>query len=285
MLIGSRSVDGSSNLYQFDAATGQLGKQLTTGSAGTQFAIISPDRGSVIYLQTSPTGATLRTMAADGTGDRELFTQLPSGCTSIFRPAWNPIDQTTLALTCATATGNTVLNQVSVDGSDPRLIDTGFPVVDDVTYAPDGQTLAFWGSEAPGVEGTIFTMPADASAAAKQLVDRAPGTSDADPAFSPDGSKIAFRRVTNANGTLTAQIIVVDTDGSNPVPLTDGTSVDQDPIWSPDGKQIAFKSNRTTAAGTNDNQIWVINADGTGLKELAVGSPGAGDGAPAWGHR
>ena len=112
VLIGSRSVDGSSNLYQFDAATGALGKQLTTGSAGTQFAILSPDRGSVIYLQTGPTGSTLRTMAVDGTGDRELFTQLPSGCTSILRPAWNPIDQTTLALTCATAAGNTVLYQV-----------------------------------------------------------------------------------------------------------------------------------------------------------------------------
>ena len=285
VLIGSRSVEGSSNLYQFDAATGALGKQLTTGSAGTQFAILSPDRGSIIYLQTGPAGSTLRTMAVDGTGDRELFTQLPTGCTGLFRPAWNPIDQTTLALTCAAADGTTKLYQVSVDGSDPREIDTGFPVVDDVTYSPDGRTLAFWGSESPGVEGTIFTMPVDVSEAAKQLVDRAPGSSDADPTFSPDGGKIAFRRVTTANGAVTAQIIVVNTDGSNPVPLTDGTSVDQDPIWSPNGEQIAFKSNRRNAEGTNDSEIWVINADGTGLKELAVGSPGTGDGAPAWGHR
>ena len=57
------------------------------------------------------------------------------------------------------------------------------------------------------------------------------------------------------------------------------------PALSPDGRQIAFKSSRANAAGTADNQLWVINVDGTGLKELAVGSPGAGDGAPAWGHR
>ena len=56
VLLGSRVVDGRSNLYQFDAATGELGKQLTTGSAGTQFPILSPDRGSVVYVQTSPTG-------------------------------------------------------------------------------------------------------------------------------------------------------------------------------------------------------------------------------------
>jgi Tol biopolymer transport system component len=286
VLVGSRNVEGSSNLYQLDAATGALGTQLTIGSPGTQFPILSPDRGSIIYLQTGGAGPTLRTMAVDGTGDRELFTQLPPDCASILRPAWNPIDQHTLALTCVTASGTTLLYQVGVDGSGARVIDTGFPVVDDVTYSPDGATLAFWGSEAPGVEGTIFTIPADSSGAAKQLVDRAPGSSDADPVFSPEGGRIAFRRVSiAADGKTTGQLIVVNTDGTNPVPLTDGTSIDQDPIWSPDGQQIAFKSNRRNAAGTGDSQLWVINVDGTGLKELAAGNPGVGDGAPAWGHR
>ena len=154
VLVGSRSVDGSSNLYQFDAATGALGKQLTTGSPGTQFAILSPDRGSIIYLQTSPTGATLRTMAVDGTGDRELFAQLPSGCTTIFRPAWNPIDQTTLALTCVDrGRGTPCCYQVSVDGSDPRLIDTGFPVVDDVTYSPGRHDAGLLGLRGAGRRG------------------------------------------------------------------------------------------------------------------------------------
>ena len=54
-------MDGSSNLYQFDARPANVGKQLTTGSAGTRSPIISPDRGSIIYMQNGPTGATLRT--------------------------------------------------------------------------------------------------------------------------------------------------------------------------------------------------------------------------------
>ena len=80
-------------------------------------------------------------------------------------------------------------------------------------------------------------------------------------------------------------MIVVNADGSDPQPITDGTSVDQDPIWSPDGTQIAFKSNRLNAAGTRDNQVWVVGADGTGLTQLGKGSPGTAEGAPAWGHR
>ena len=44
--------------------------------------------------------------------------------------------------------------------------------------------------------------------------------------------------------------------------------------WSPDGTQIAFLSNRINAAGNNDSQVWVINLDGTGLRQVGIGKPG-----------
>jgi len=275
-------------MYQFDAATGALGAELTSGVVGGQFPIISPDRGSVVYVQNNPSGkSTLRTMPADGTGDRVLFEQFPAGCDDIYRPAWNPIEQTQLALVCVTAAGNTELHIVSVDGTDLGTVDTGFPVVDDITYSPDGKTLAFWGSESQGTEGSIYTKAVDGSSAAKRVTRAVDGTTDADPSWSPDGSKIAFRRLVGdpSDPNLSAQLYVVNADGSDLTQLTEGVSIDQDPIWSPDGTQIAFKSNRQDAAGTVENQIWVIGADGSGLKELGVGNPGKADGAPAWGHR
>jgi Tol biopolymer transport system component len=46
--------------------------------------------------------------------------------------------------------------------------------------------------------------------------------------------------------------------------------------WSPDGTRLAYASNHT-----GDNEIWVVNADGTGATNL-TNRPGGGDGHPSW---
>ena len=293
VLLASRTDNGSSGLFQFDAATQEMGQLLASGG-GPQYPILSPDRGSVIYIQVGPDGKELRTVAVDGSGDRVLLKkeQWPAGCTDIYRPAWNTAIPSLITLSCVLADGTTEVHSINIaDGQDlGPLTFFGLPIVDDLTYSPDGTTIAFWGSEsrAQGFEGTIFTVPADASGGATQLVDRVDGTADADPTYSPDGSKIAFRRVVTGGGVDggdAAHIFVVNTDGTGLTQITDGTSIDQDPIWSPDGSQIAFKSNRPNTAGTTDNQIYVMNADGSNIRELGIGQSGVGDGAPAWGHR
>ena len=178
------------------------------------------------------------------------------------------------------------MHLVSVDtGTVAGSIDTAFPVVDDLAFSADGRQVVYWGAASAQDPGAIYIQGVGSGADPIPLVPPADGSSDADPVFSPDGERVAFRRALTSGGQPVAHIMVVGTDGSNPTMVTDGPSTDQDPIWSPDGKQIAFKSNRQNAAGTTDNEIWVVGADGGGLRELGVGSPGHADGAPAWGHR
>ncbi|MET0865479.1 MAG: protein kinase, partial [Nakamurella sp.] len=221
VLIGSRLVDGASNLYQIDAETGALGKQLTTGSPGTQFPLLSPDRGSMIYLQTSGAGNALRTAAVDGTEDRSLFDSLPAECGNISRPAWNPIRQSELALPCTTADGTVAVHRVSVAGDDLGTIVTGFPVVDDLAFSPDGETLVYWAAQTAGVEGKLYIQPLDGGSPTL-LVDPGSGATDADPTWSPFGDKIVFRRLSqNQAGAAVAQLMVVNEDGSGLVPITD----------------------------------------------------------------
>ncbi len=80
------------------------------------------------------------------------------------------------------------------------------------------------------------------------------------PAWSPDGTKIAF--VSNRNGGF-VQIHVMDADGKNPIRLTDGLW-ETHPEWSPDGQQIAFTSWRDDW----NYDIYVIGANRQGLKRV-----------------
>lgn len=77
---------------------------------------------------------------------------------------------------------------------------------------------------------------------------------DHSPAWSPDGTKIAF--VSDRDGNF--EIYVMNADGSNLIRLTNNSRVDVEPTWSPDGKRIAFDSNRDGSA-----EIYVMNADGS----------------------
>src|SRR5437879_9571458 len=87
--------------------------------------------------------------------------------------------------------------------------------------------------------------------------------SDNQPAWSPDGSKIAFTSVRDGNHEIYVMNAV---DGSGVVRLTTDPSYDDHPAWSPDGSKIAFASNRTWKS-----QIYVMNAtDGSAVVRVAT---------------
>jgi dipeptidyl aminopeptidase/acylaminoacyl peptidase len=285
VLLGTRTVDGHEDIYQIDATTGAVGTKLTTHTTGPLVSILSPDRGSVLYVDAGAESQ-LRSVAVDGTGDRPLFAAPAVGCQTILRPAWNPIDGSELAVVCVAADGTTELKLVGVDGTVRSTLHLGMAFIDDVSFSPDGKTLLYWGSPNKGaVGGALFRERTDGSGNPQQIT--TPGAAnDGDATFAPDGTTIVFRRATTAgNGATVSQIFTVQADGLGLTPVTDGTSIDEDPTVSPDGTQIAFRSNRNNAAGTADTQIWVIGIDGTGLRELGIGSPGRASGPPVWGHR
>ena len=78
-----------------------------------------------------------------------------------------------------------------------------------------------------------------------------------EPAWSPDGTTIAF--VSKRSGN--SDIYAMDADGSGTRPLTKTKEDDAQPDWSPDGKQIVFS--RGSPA-----RLFVMNADGSGARRL-----------------
>jgi Tol biopolymer transport system component len=86
-----------------------------------------------------------------------------------------------------------------------------------------------------------------------------------------------------ANDDRGAGIFVSAQDGTNRIDLTGGVGLASSPSWSPDGSQVVFATNRDTG-GTGMNEIYVVNADGSGLRRLtfdATASTGA-KGEPVW---
>ena len=97
---------------------------------------------------------------------------------------------------------------------------------------------------------------------------------DSDPAWSPDGTRIAF--TTGGSGAFERSIHTIGPDGAGRAALTSGHR-DFSPDWSPDGRQIAFM--RYPFDG-DDSDIYVMNADGTGVRRLTDND--VNDEAPAW---
>ena len=80
--------------------------------------------------------------------------------------------------------------------------------------------------------------------------------------YSPDGSKIVY--VSDQGGNL--DIVVLDSDGSNPVQLTTTLALEGSPAWTPDGGRILYESDLG-----GSSQIWIMNADGSEQVQLTQG--------------
>ena len=84
-------------------------------------------------------------------------------------------------------------------------------------------------------------------------------TGAADPAPSPDGSRIAFTgsRLDALEGTPASRIAVVSLDGGQVEQATAGPNSDRLPAWSPDGRRLAFLSDR---AAEGRFQLFLLDA-------------------------
>ena len=104
--------------------------------------------------------------------------------------------------------------------------------------------------------GQIWTANGDGSDP-QQLTSPTSPAFDADPSWSPDGTRIAFSR-----GSSSARdLYIVNANGSGATLLaTNG----EDPTWSPDGTEIAF-----VAAPAVSPSLYRINVDGTNRRDEA----------------
>ena len=241
-------------------------------------AAAEPVNGRIAYstFESSADGATgdLWTMEADGTGKQQAVFHpdndaqadwAPDGTKIVYRSRRNM--------------------QFEVSIVDFTVRDAaGRPAIIDIPKAPDGtqSSQPAWFPDMSGLlyrrtNGTgttrsdIWAMNVDGSN--RRPVYVAP-EDQFYPSFSPDMKKLLFSTVKGSNAR---NIQVLDVASGVVTTLVDSspTSYDSAPAWSPDGRQIAFES---TMDG--DREIYVINADGTNLRQLTHNT--LWDEGPAW---
>jgi Tol biopolymer transport system component len=103
------------------------------------------------------------------------------------------------------------------------------------------------------------------------------GLADLQPAWSPDGRRIAYVRRIGEGGRL--DLFAMTSEGKGRTRLTNTPAPERDPAWSPDGTRIAYAA-RTGGAGPF--RIFVARPDGTGRTRLTTQAKGDADRSPAW---
>jgi Tol biopolymer transport system component len=142
------------------------------------------------------------------------------------------------------------------------------------TISPDGKTFVYVGYSSGNAD--IYLQRVDGRNAINLTRDTP--EDDMQPAFSPDGSQIAFRSERSGGG-----IFLMGATGESVRRLTDSGF---NPAWSPDGKEIAVGDEgiQTPLSRNVTSRLWAVDV-ATGAKRIAT----PGDAVqPSWsphGHR
>ena len=141
-------------------------------------------------------------------------------------------------------------------GSEQRLYVGPFnPWARGLDWSPDGNVLAFSGGQADK-NGTWISLLSLVNSTTRQLTSPSGQEIDYSPAFSPDGSTVAFVRGIFAGAV--EDLYVVPAAGGVPTRLTfDKTWIRGSPTWTPDGRDIVFSSARGGLAS-----LWRVSASG-----------------------
>ncbi|HSM03205.1 MAG TPA: Ig-like domain-containing protein [Longimicrobiales bacterium] len=220
--------------------------RLTRTAASEQWPVVSADGQRIAYTG----GTEIYVMNIDGTDNQRVTW---TGVSSV-DPSWSP-DGDAL-----------VISHRSCGGCIPRphilTVSTGALVELPVggngpSWSHADSLIASWRSNSIEVNAVSSTTPSTIV-----VLQESAGR----PRFSPGGDRVVFHGDDVGDGSNQPRIFAVDPDGGDLTPIS-MESYGSNPTWSPDGTRIAF---------SRGGNLWIMNADGTDLRQITFFPPGSG---------
>ena len=143
----------------------------------------------------------------------------------------------------------------------------------EATFPGKNDKIVFSSSRADN-NNEIYVMNPNGSRVQRLTEDpRVAPANDLTPAWSADGTRIAFSR--------DFDIYSMNADGSNRTQLTNNSDGESNPTWSPDGSRIAYERALPAGEGQVIHQIYLMDADGSD-QDTQLADDSASQEDPAW---
>jgi len=218
----------------------------------------------------SPDGNQVAFALGDANGCCGIYTTIVGGEKTLrltsgtdYSPTWSP-DGRRVAFYRDVNHGTSIYVVPALGGTEQRLY-TGLSSAwtTGLNWSPDGKVLAFADSHGE-TNHTWISLLSLSDSSTRQLTFPSGPEIDYSPAFSPNGSTVAFVRGSIVG--VVSDLYVVPTVGGVAKRLTfDNTWIIGSPTWTPDGRDIVFSSDR--AGGLS--RLWRVSPAGGPLRPVA----------------
>lgn len=225
----------------------------SAGSATINVLPLTTYQGRESQPAFAPTGAQIAFVwSGEKDDNQDIYVRLVDGGNAVrltnhpgddVNPVWSP-DGRTIAFYRSAADGDGVFLVPALGGAERKLTDTwenrfGFGTHTWIHWSPDGKSLVLSDKSLSAEPLGLFLISPETGDKHRLTSPPASVIGDCSPAFSPDGSLVAFVRVISA---VVGEVYLISVEGGEPRRLTfEGAGI-SNLAWTPNGREIVFSS-------------------------------------------
>ena len=242
-------------------------KQVTRIEGGLSDYLFSPDETKLAYIKE----------ISFGKSTKEVYPDLPKATgrivTDLMYKHWDEWVETIPHIFIASVGNEPITSGKDILEGEPYEAPTKpFGGSEELSWSPDGKTLAYSSRKKTGLEYSLSTNTDiylyDLASGATRNITEGNGGYDTHPRFSPDGSKISWISMERDGYEADLKrLFIQELKTGKKTFLTDGFEYDVDEtVWSPDSKSIFFLATKHAEA-----QLWELTLKGRKIRQITTG--------------